>query len=187
MTEQAGMTRAERQELGALVRKREKVMKTEASKRAKQMLAEFEEQVSAIYSFDDDEIWAEATEQAKAAVASAQEIIAARCEDLGIPKEFAPRIDMYWTSRGQNAVNDRRNELRRAAKAKIAALEEEARAEIERISLEAQTQIVASGLESASAQNFLDKMSDVKSLMPSIDPDEVKQIVEEKKKQRGYF
>ena len=71
----------------------------------------------------------------------AQKDIAERCKTLGIPPEFAPGVNVYWHGRGQNAVQARQAELRRAAKAKIEAIQSAAVTEIEHMSLEAQTNI----------------------------------------------
>ena len=52
----ATMTKGERAELGALIRKRERVMKAAARERSSQLIAEFDTQSAQIYSFDDDEV-----------------------------------------------------------------------------------------------------------------------------------
>jgi hypothetical protein len=113
------MTKAERAELGQLIRKRERVLKAGASERAAAMLAEFDRQLAAIYAYDDDEVWKRATEMAREAVNEAQRVVQDRCRALGIPPEFAPGLQMSWYGRGQNAVAGRRAELRRLAKSKI--------------------------------------------------------------------
>ena len=178
------MTKGERSELMSLIRKREKVMKSAACERAAKMLAEFEAQSARIYNFNDDEVWRRATVEAEAAVAQAQKLIASRCAELGIPEEFAPSIRFAWYGRGENAVRDRQEELRRAAKAKIAAIEQEAMAKIEKMSLEAQTDLLATGLESDAAKLFLGSMATVESLMPSINAIEIKDQVEERLSKR---
>jgi hypothetical protein len=58
------------------------------------------------------------------------------CERLGIPKQFRPGIAIGWRSHGENAVRERRVELRRVAQTRIAAIEKSARQEIEWISSE---------------------------------------------------
>ena len=181
------MTKSERAELGQLIRKREKVMKAAAEERAAEMLADFEAQCAAIYSFNDDEVWAKAMAEAQAAVQEAQEKIAARCEEMGIPKEFAPGLSMGWHGRGQNAVIQRQAELRRVAKTRIAAVEKEAITRIERESLEAQTQVLSLGLLSGAARQFLEQMPSLESLMPAVDATEIKGIVDARQKpDRGW-
>lgn len=170
------MTKSERSELGQLIRKRERFMKSMAVERSAAMLLEFETQCGAIYSFDEDEVWKKAFDEAKKVAEEAAEIVAKRCEELGIPKEFAPSLDAHWYGRGENAVAQRRSELRRIAKAQIAALEKEAITKIERMSLEAQTEIISNGLESAAAKGFLERMPDISSLMPALDAAKLKQL-----------
>lgn len=176
----SGMTKAERTELGQLIRKRERVMKADAATRSAQMLAEFDAQSAAIYSFDDDETWRAATLAAQEAVAAAQQMIADRCREMGIPAEFAPGVSMGWYGRGQNAVASRRAELRRMAKSRIEAMELEARAKIERLSLTAQTEVITHGLQSDAAKTFLEAMPSLEALMPSLDAGEIKALIDQR-------
>ena len=186
MADQDSMTRSERQELGQLIRKRERVMKAQVAERGAAMLAEFENQCGSIYSFDQDETWAKAMQEAEKAVEDANKVVAARCKELGIPKEFAPSVAMGWMERGQNMVAARRTELRRMAKSRIAAIEKEAIAKIERSSLEAQTEVVANGLVSHAAKDFLERMPSLEVLMPSLDARELKKISDRNRKKADY-
>lgn len=173
------MTRTERTELLSLIRKREKVMKTMASDRSAQMLAEFEAQAAKIYDFNDDEIWKAATEEAMKAAKIAQTGIEKRCKELGIPKEFAPSLEVAWFGRGENAVSMRRAELRRAAKARIAAIETQAISRIEQMSMEAQSELLSHGLDTDAAQKFLAAAkADMIALMPSLVVIEVEKMIE---------
>jgi hypothetical protein len=72
-------------------------------------------------------------------------------------------------SRGENMVNERRAELRRKAQKSADALEQKARAEIERLSVQAQTEILSNGLESDAARLFLEKMPTMDNLMPALE------------------
>lgn len=184
MSERPGMTRAERQELGQLIRKRERVMKAGAEDRAAAMMAEFEAQCGAIYSCDDDAVWKQAMMAAEEVVNAAKATVADRCRDLGIPPEFAPGIHLFWSGRGQNALNERRGELRRMAKTRIEAIKREAVTKIERLSLEAQTEVVAHGLESEAARGFLERMPALDTLMPALDAHEIKAVVDQRAKRR---
>lgn len=180
----SSMTKAERSELGQLIRKREKVMKSQAQERSAALLAEFDQQSAKIHHWDDDAVWQRVKEEAEAAVEAARVTIAERCEALGIPAEFAPTLGMTWYGRGHNAVADRRNELRRAAKSKIDALEKEAITKIERMSLEAQTQVIASGLESEAAKTFLNSMPSMDALMPPVEIGEIQSLLDAKRAER---
>jgi hypothetical protein len=162
------MTRAETSDLLRLVRQRERLAKTSAAQRSAELLADFEKQLGSTYSYDTDETWRAAAEAASKAVPDAQAAIAERCRELGIPKEFAPGVTFGWYGRGQNASAKRRAELRAMATSRIAAIEKAARTEIERMSLNAQTAIVAHGLQSDAAKAFLEKLPPIAELMPTI-------------------
>lgn len=178
------MTKSERQELGQLIRKRERVMKSQAQERSALLLAEFDAASAKIFSYDDDPIWQAVQAEAEQAVAKAQAAIAARCKQRGIPEEFAPGLSIFWHGRGHNAVMSRRTELRRAAKSRIEALEREAITKIERLSLEAQTEVVAHGLESAAAKAFLSQMPAMDTLMPAIEIGEIQSLVETRRAEK---
>ncbi|MGH0287393.1 hypothetical protein [Sinorhizobium meliloti] len=173
MTEQQ-MTKGEREDLQRLIRQREKVLKSAAKQRSTELLADFENQISAMYQFDDDEVWAAATKAAEAEVKKAQERVAERCRELGIPRQFAPGLSLGWRHRGwDNLIDKRRNELRLAAKAQVAALEQKAIVAIEKSSVEAQTQVAIAGLTSEAARAFISNLPAVDSLMPSLSYQEI--------------
>lgn len=178
------MTKGERAELGQLIRKRERVMKAAARERSIQLIAEFDMQSAQIYSFDDDAVWKKAVEAAKEAAVIAQREIERRCKELGIPKEFAPGVSFGWYGRGQNAVASRRVELRRMAKSRIEAMEQETVVKIERLSLAAQTEVIANGLQSEASKAFLENLPTLDILMPAINPIEIKQLIESKYRER---
>jgi len=183
------MTKGERDQLLQLVKKRERVMKSKAQERSAALLAEFDAQSAKIHHWDDDAIWARAKEEAQKAIDDAKVVVAARCQELGIPAEFAPDLNMYWSGRGHNAVAERRAELRRAAKSRIDVIEKEAISKIEGMSLDAQTEIIAHGLESDAAKLFLETMPKIEHLMPSVEVTEIQSLVEAKRqqqKQLGY-
>ncbi len=170
------MTRAERTDLGALIRRREKLLKTAAKQRALELMADFERKISAVFSYDDDETWKAAYASAEQAVDEAKVVIAQRCRELGIPPEFAPDIDVAWYRRGENAASQRRTELRRVAKTEIDALEAHAKTEIERVSVEQQTALISDGLPSDAAQAFLAQMPTAENLMPVLDIEQIKSL-----------
>lgn len=183
------MTKGERDQLLALVKKRERVMKVKAQERSATLLAEFDAQSAKIYHWDEDAVWARVKAEAEKAIEDAQVAIASRCKEIGIPIEFAPGLQMFWHGRGHNEVASRRTELRRAAKSKIDSIEKEALSKIEGLSLNAQTEIVANGLQSDAAKVFLEAMPPLDKLMPTLDVREIQQLVETKRqqsKQLGY-
>jgi hypothetical protein len=144
-------------------------LKTAAGQRSAELLAEFEQQLASIYSYDQDEIWKQATEAAGKAVAKAKAQIAARCKELGIPARFAPTVEWGWRGRGENAVAERCGELRAVAKTRIAVIETAAFVKIEMSCLDAQTQVIANGLSSEAARSFFEAMPNVEALMPPLE------------------
>jgi len=167
------MTKGEREDLQRLVRQREKVLKSAEKQRSSELLADFENQLGAEYHYDQDEVWEEATRIVKQEVAKASAKVAARATQLGIPANFAPDISFSWYRRGENAIKERRIELRKMATTRIAALEAKAIVDIELASVEAQTRIASSGLTSEAARSFLDSLPKLETLMPKLSFEEV--------------
>jgi hypothetical protein len=164
----SAMTRNEIEDLQRLIRQREKVLKSAAKQRSAEVLADFENQMGQQFSFNQDAVWAEATKIADATIAKAQEQIRARCRKIGIPDRFAPRINVHWYSRGENAVKERRDELRKMAVTAIEAQEQKAKTQIELSCLEAQTNLAASGLTTDAARGFIEALPSVEDLMPRL-------------------
>jgi len=171
-----GMTARERAELAALVRRREKVAKSGTRQRVAELVADVEAQLAASYASDDAR-WRDLTAAAEAAVSDADAAIATRCRELGIPEDFRPGLRLSWYGRGENASAQRRSELRRVAGTRIAAMEQAARAEIERRSVEVQTALLAGGLASAAARTFLESMPTPDHLMPALALSELEAVV----------
>jgi hypothetical protein len=137
------MSKSEREDLQRLVRQREKVLKSAAKQRSAELIADFENQMGQAF--------------------------AARCRELGIPAQFAPSLNFGWMPRGhENAVSQRRAELRRMARTQIEAIERKAITEIEVQCLEAQTQLALAGLTSQAALAFVEKLPSIETLMPKL-------------------
>lgn len=169
----SGMTKGEREELKRLARERARVAKADAASRSADLKAMFEQQVATIYEYDRDEVWEAAMEEARKSVEEAQQIVADRCEALGIPREMSPQIGFGWLGRGAHAVSQRQSELRRAAYTRIDAMERGARHEIDRATLAIQTQLVSAGITSEAGIAFLAEMPKVEELMPPLDIHEI--------------
>jgi hypothetical protein len=161
------MTQAERTELAKVVRLRAKVAKDEVCHQEALLLADVEAQLSAKYSVS-DEAWADLTGQAAAVVAAADAEIAKRCLAMGIREEFRPRLVAQWYGRGENALKERRAELRKAAQTKIAAMGKAAKIKIDHRVAHLLTQLAAGALESAEARAFLESMPSIDEMMPRI-------------------
>jgi hypothetical protein len=180
------MTKAERDDLVRLVKQREKVAKSAAEQRSAMMLADFERQIAAIYTFDKNDVWRAALEVGVEAVKKANEAVVAEAVRLGIPPEFHPKLSYQWRSRGENAYRERRAELRKVATAEIAAMEKTARVQIEARSIEAQTEIIANGLNSEAAIAFLEKLPPIETMMPALDPMLIQKKLAETARQSGH-
>ena len=96
-----------------------------------------------------------------------------------------PGLAGTWYDRGQNATKERRAELRRLAHRKIEAIEKNARATIERQSLEVQTQLFASALTSDAAKSFLKAMPSIESLMQPLDISTLESSIDSKRLRPG--
>jgi hypothetical protein len=158
-----------------LIKQRERVAKTAAEQRSAAMLAEFEQQISKAHSFATNDVWKAATQAAMEAAREASEKIMAEADRLGIPAEFQPKVSFSWLQRGENAYECRRAELRRVAKAEIDAMEKVARVQIESESVRAQTEVIAHGLQSDAALEFLESLPTIESMMPALDISAIQQ------------
>ncbi len=148
------LTRAERTDLQKIARLRARVARSQIVAREAELAAQMETELSAIYPANDPR-WDDITAEANEAIKAADARVAQACRDSGIPEEFRPSLDLYWSGRGENASSKRRSELRALGKAQIDAAGKNAKSEIDSSELAALTAIVADGLTSVAAQRFL--------------------------------
>ena len=173
------MTTGERSDLRSLIRQRAKLMKTQASQRGLELIAEFEKQLQTYFSFDQDEVWEAAYSEAEKAARDASAQIAQRCREMGIPEKFAPSLGFGWRGYGQNATKEARADMRREAKARIAAMEAAAKTAIEQFSVESQTELISDALTSSAAKAFLDQLPSAEALMPMLELKQVQGLLEQ--------
>lgn len=178
------LSRNETHDLSMIVKERTKVLKAHADEQAAACMADFEKQLAATYSWDQDDVWKEAAERAKRVVEEAQDVIAKRCEELGIPKAFAPRIGIHWEQRGENAAITRRVELRRVAKAAIDLMTKAAITKIEKQGLDLRTQIVSMGILSDDGRMFLESLAPVEDAMQSLNFHDIEKRLEREQQKR---
>jgi hypothetical protein len=177
------LSRNETHDLSMIIKERTKVLKAHVEEEATKCIADFERHISQIYSWDQDDVWKRATEEAMAEVAKAQEKIEQRCKTLGIPKDLSPRLQLSWEGRGQMKTEQRRSELRRTAKAEVEAMKASAVVKIEKQSLDLRTQVVAMGLLTPEANMFLDSLAPVEDAMHAIDFAQIEtKMLEEKRR-----
>jgi hypothetical protein len=161
------MTKADRSNLERLARKRAKVATSMIGERVKVLRADVEDQLSAVYRFD-DEVWAAITRQAAVEVAKADAEVAAICRQLGVPEHLRPSLGISWSGRGENALASRRAELRKLAYARVDAAAESAKVAIQAELLKVETELIRDGLETAEALRFVDSMPTVEELLPPV-------------------
>lgn len=179
------MTKAERDDLIRLIKQREKLARSAAEQRSAAMLAEFEQKITDLHPFDRNEVWTAAVEAVAEATEEANARIAAEAEKLGIPEEFRPSVRFHWDRRGEAEYRQRRDELRRVAKAEIDAIEKAAVVQIGTESVRAQTEVISHGLESEAAQQFLNSLPAVEDMMPALDLETIQRKLAERKRERG--
>lgn len=170
------MSKGEREEFHRLNRAREKTAKRDAILRASQLQAEVEDQLSAIYP-ENDPRWATITEAANRGVRELDEQLAEICRKARIAPECRPELAVSWYRRGENMFKQRRDELRKRMLARIEAIKQSAFAKIEQRCLDMQTRIVAAGLSTEAAQEFLKSWPTIEELMPPPDIKEVQRVL----------
>lgn len=185
------LTSKEAHDLGMLIKDRAKVLKAHAEEQAATCLADFEHKISAKFEFDKDDTWRALTEDAAAIITKANEQIAKHAlKKYGIPAEFAPSLKLSWAERGQNRTSDRRDELRRLARAQVESMKKKAMTDIEKQSLDLRTQVMSLQILSPNAQMFLESMAPIEQAMTALDFAEIeaKMIQAEKNKPKriGY-
>lgn len=178
------LSRTETHDLSMIIKDRTKVLRAHADEQAAACLADFEKKLAAVFKFDDDEVWKAAAEAARKVAEESQAKIAKRCEQLGIPKTFAPSLSVSWVGRGENMLAERRAELRRVAKTSIDAMVKAAVTKIEKQSLDLRTQVVSMGLLSADAKLFLESLAPVEETMRVLDFAEIEVRLETEQKKR---
>lgn len=170
------LSKGDRDALLIVLRKRDKAMRAVAAQRRAANMAEFEKAISREVRWQEDGTLAQAVEYGIDAARQTDKMISERCEQLGIPDRFRPKLLWNWATRGENAVKERRAELRLMAKAHFDSQEKDALAKAELHSLDLQEQLIASSLTGADARAFLDKVPSVESLMPPMSENEVKAL-----------
>ena len=178
------LSRTEVHDLSMVLKDRTKVLRAHAEEQAAACMADFEAKMATVYTFDQDEVWKKATEEARKVVEESQSTIAKRCKELGIPATFAPSISASWQGRGENMLASRRTELRRVAKSSIEAMTKAAITKIEKQALDLRTQVISMGLISPDAKMFLESLAPVEESMRALDFGEIERKLEKEKQLR---
>jgi hypothetical protein len=161
------MSSGERVELSKVVRIRSRLAKKEVDVLVSRLLANVEQQLAARFS-EDHERFATVTAEAHKVIEKADAEIAKRSKEMGIPEQFRPSLDLIWNGRGENAFKERRRELRALAEKELNARGQDAKLAIDRSEAALLTEIMAEGLTSEAAKNFLERMPTPEQLMPRL-------------------
>jgi hypothetical protein len=161
----APMTKAERTELAVLVKARAKTAKGDVDRRVADLKADVERRLAAKASAQAPAFVA-LTDAARNGVQKLDAMLAERCQLLGIPEEFRPELKIHFYGRGENAMGERRGEIRRTAFAVLDAAAIDAKHRIARAELEQRERLAAGVLMSDEAQAFLSAMPSVDELIP---------------------
>jgi hypothetical protein len=160
-------SKSERDDLARVIKLRAKVAREGITQREAELLADMEDQRAAKYKFD-HKLWADITAAAQEAIAEADAKIAQICRESGLHEDFRPKLSLSWYNRGENALADRRAELRRVAQTRIAAVGKAAKTAISAQEANLLTAVIADGLTSEQARNLLESMPTVEWLMPQM-------------------
>lgn len=161
------MTSRERSELAALIRRRERVAKTTVGSVKAERLAQLEVDLAASFAAE-DERFRDLTRFAARVIERANAEVQSRCEEMGIPEHFRPHLEVRWSGRGENATAARRAELRRVGQARADADAKAAQVELERASVDLQTELVRDGLTTTAAERFLERLPTPEQLLPQL-------------------
>ena len=173
----AAIDKSESCRLLAIIKLREKTCKTNLEAIDAQLIVELDKQLDTYYHFDSDEVWKQAEEIASKAIDEAQAMVVARCKELGIPDRFAPSIRGGWSGAGEQAINERRTELRGIGRRQVDAMVKTGKAQMELTSLEAQTAIMEIGF-SDEAKKILDALPTPEQLMPALQLGELEKLLD---------
>jgi hypothetical protein len=191
MTDMQGarpLSRAETHDLGMIIKDRAKVLRSHVEQRAAEILAKFDEELANKYNYDES-VWRKIGNDAQDILLDAATKLHRKCEEIGVPGDYAPTLGLTWHGRGQQAITSHRAALRRMAQSRIDAMAKAAATKIEHTSLDLRTQVVAMGLLSPDAKLFLESLSTVDEAMAALEFHKVEiAVVEQQKKiQRGDY
>ena len=162
------MTPHERRDLLKFVRGCECIERAYVLQRAQKLQADFECQLAAVYSFDNDETWKTAANAVATIAEDANFAVRARCAGLGIPHEFTPYMYSDWYQSAQNASRRRRHELCQAAASYIEARKRVALAVITRESAKIQEMATVGDLSPDRACAMFNALPSAESQMPAL-------------------
>jgi len=176
------LSRQEAHDIGMIIRDRAKVLRHHAEEQAAAYRMEAEEQIARMFEWSEGDLWRKANEKANEIKAAAEETIARKCEEMGIPAGFSPALSIDWTNRGTNAISRRKEELRKAARLKIDSMLKASITQIDQQSLEHRTKVVQNSSLSPEAAAFIDSFKPIEDTMKELSISDIEKAVEDQKK-----
>jgi hypothetical protein len=187
MSQRVGyLNEAGRDELARALRLHGRATRSGVGRREVELRADFEEQLAARYEID-DVCWSEVAHTAEVARIEADDVIAMRCVELGIPHEFRPRLELDFYD-GQYVLTNHVARLRQRAQRRIREMARATKAEINDGEARLQTELLARDITSDEAPAFLTRLPSVEELMPMLqlwDLDTPEAEAEDPRRRRG--
>jgi hypothetical protein len=162
---EAPITRNERAELRQIVRLNCKVARATVDQRQADLLADLEEQMAAEWK-EHDAFWREACSVSNSEIQELNQRLQDRFAELGVPPAEAPSLAVSRGSSGNRGDRGRREDLRRAARARTAADAQKAKLALDAAEARLLTKLASQALTSDAARAFLDEIPKVGQLMP---------------------
>jgi hypothetical protein len=172
------LTKHDLEKLLQLDRNEAKALKNATDARRVQVIAKGEADLARRYRFDHKPEWAEAYGAAQEIISKLNEKIREDLEAAGIPVEFAPSAGIDWSSRGENAIAQRRAELRRVLVTEALAQQKAACVAIDLYSVKCQRELLSCGVESQMAQQILASRPTLEALMPALNLEDLEKKID---------
>jgi hypothetical protein len=169
-------------ELGLLLqalRRKTKAAKSAILATASKLKADFEIQLKTLYPPAGDLVWNEAFNALRAEQEKCQARITQRCEELGIPPRFRPKINpISWNYGAHHYFQDIRNEIRRLAHYQIDELLKSKLFVLEQGSAEAELGIISKGFVTDAAKDFFAQLPTIEALIPPVKIEEISALLD---------
>jgi hypothetical protein len=180
------MSRAERSEFATFTKQYARSLKARGEEHAAVLLEVFEEELAREWG-PKEEQWSEVVEMAQKAVADANARIREYFEERGLSLKRAPELKLYWGARGENSERERREELRKVARAQAEVVKKRAVAEGERIALDIQQQILVGDFSRADARALVFGLPKMEELMPPLQFEQVLAVAQGRDRNRSRW
>lgn len=179
------MTKGERNEFVQLSKQYKNALKSDGELQAARIVEAFEMEISQLWDAN-DERWADAVAHVNEAAARLNESVRQHVEALGFNPAFSPSIQVAWAGRGENWSRERREELRRVAKAQADVMRKGALARGERLALEVQRTLLVDELSAAQARDLIRSLPTVAQMMPALNVEKIESIARAQDRRQSY-